>query len=77
MNNFEWLEKAKNRINTLPVGTTFEVKELFDSIEWGELSAKERQSFGRYFSSNYNDGQINNICRVDDGRRGPNKYIKE
>ena len=51
MNELEWLHKATDKINGLVVGTVFEVKELFDSLEWGELSAKERQGFGRYFST--------------------------
>ena len=77
MNELEWLHKATDIINGLVVGTVFEVKELFDSLEWGELSAKERQEFGRYFSTAYKNGQINNIHRVEDGKRKPNRYVKE
>ena len=49
MNYAEWLEKAKDEINKLEIGATFQISELFQSYEWNKLSAKERQSFGRYF----------------------------
>ena len=77
MNELEWLNKAIDKINGLDAGTVFEVKDLFDSIEWNELSAKERQGFGRYFSTDYKNGQIKNIHRVEDGKRKPNRYVKE
>ena len=77
MNELEWLHKANDRISGLDAGTVFEVKELFDSLEWGNLSAKERQGFGRYFSTAYKNGQINNIHRIEDVKRKPNRYVKE
>ena len=77
MNEVEWLRKAKEKIITLDTGTVFEVKDLFDSLEWGELSAKERQGFGRYFSLNCRNGQIDNIHRIEDNQRKPNRYVKE
>lgn len=76
MNELEWLHKANDRIGGLDAGTVFEVKELFDILEWGNLSAKERQGFGRYFPTAYKNGQINNIHRVEDGKRKPNRYVK-
>lgn len=77
MNEFEWLNKAKEKIAILASGTTFEVKDLFDSLEWANLSAKERQGFGKYFSITCKNGQINNIHRVEEGKRKPNRYVKE
>lgn len=77
MDEFEWLNKGKEKIATLSSGTTFEVKDLYDSLEWAELSAKERQGFGRYFSTAFKNGQINNIHRVEEGKRKPNRYVKE
>ena len=77
MNELEWLYQATDKITTLTSGTIFEVKELFDSLEWANLSAKERQGFGRYFSTAYKNGQINSIHRVEDGKRKPNRYVKE
>lgn len=77
MNEHEWLNNAKNKISVLPVGTIFEVKNLFDSLEWSKLSAKERQEFGRFFSTAYKNGQINNICLIKDTKRRPNRYVKE
>ncbi len=76
MNKHTWLEEAKNRIEKLPQGKVFEVKELFNGIEWNELNAKEKQSFGRFFSSAYNDGKLNNIERVENVNKGANRYRK-
>lgn len=77
MNYAEWLEKAKDEINKLKIGATFQISELFQSYEWNKLSAKERQSFGRYFSTAFNDGQIPMIIRFEPDKKGPNKYKKE
>ncbi|MCD7812332.1 MAG: single-stranded DNA-binding protein [Ruminococcus sp.] len=76
MNNHEWLDMACNKIKDLPTGTEFELKELFDGIIWNELTAKERQGFGRFFSTAYNDGKLSNIHHINKEKRGPNKYIK-
>ena len=76
MNKHEWLEEAVNRIDKLPHGKVFEIKELFNGIEWNELNAKEKQGFGRFFSSAYNDEKINNIERVNNHNKGANRYKK-
>ena len=65
MNYAEWLEKAKDEINKLEIGAIFQISELFQSYEWNKLSAKERQSFGRYFSTVFNDGQISMIISLN------------
>lgn len=77
MNYYDYLLKAKGKISELKSGTVFEVKDLYEPLEWKKLSTKEKQSFGRYFSSNFNDGQIPNIKRCLLEKKGANKYIKE
>lgn len=76
MNNAEWLEKAKTEIAKIEVGTVFRVNDLFQNLEWITLSAKERQGFGRYFSSAVSDGLIPTVCRFQPDKKGHNKYEK-
>ena len=76
MNYDEWLENALSKISTLQIGSVFEVKDLFDSIEWNKQEPKDKRFFGKYFSCKYNDGVIKGIERVDYDKKISNKYRK-
>jgi len=76
MNYDEWLENALSKISTLQIGSVFEVKDLFDSIEWNKQESKDKRFFGKYFSCKYNDGVIKGIERVDYDKKISNRYRK-
>lgn len=72
------LEEAINRANQQPVGTEFEVKDLFLlGAEWKDaLSAGEKTQLGRMFSNAFENKRIPNIIRIDVKKGKPNKYRK-
>nr|MBQ6242185.1 DUF1413 domain-containing protein [Lachnospiraceae bacterium] len=77
MNYNLWYAEAKKAIeNLISVGQVFEVKDLFRGSKWNELSSGEKKSFGRYFSSQYNDGYLPMIKRIDEGKTHHNRYQK-
>ncbi len=49
MNEHEWLNNAKNKISVLPVGTIFEVKNLFDSLEWTNYPLRNVKNLADFF----------------------------
>ena len=47
MNYAEWLEKAKDEINKLKIGATFQISELFQSYEWNKNGNLSEDTFRR------------------------------
>ena len=76
MNQHDWLEEGKKKIASYSCGQLFIVNDLFDSAKWKKLTVPERQSFGRLFRTNVDDGQIPGVRIVDPDKKGRNKYIK-
>lgn len=70
MDYTEWLEIAVDKIKTLPINTTFVLKDLFDGIKWGELDRGDKSSFGKYFKNAVIDNDIPNV--VYSGKAGNN-----
>lgn len=77
MDNNEWLEKAKNKIIELPVGIKFEVKELFEEVDWKTLSRGERVMFGKVFANEVREGKITDIIALERGKNNHSKYEKQ
>lgn len=72
-----WLEKAKRNIDTkLKVGKKFEVRDLFDGVEWNELSKGDRINFGKFFSNAVKEGKIPAIERIKRGDNNHARYVK-
>lgn len=76
MNTTEWLERAKSKIAELDSGITFEVKELYDEVDWKALTKGERIVFGKIFSNEVREGNIPNICAIERGKNNHSKYRK-
>ncbi len=73
----KWFDGALVVINhKLPVGRVFEAKHLFPAHEWEQLSAGEKKSFGRYFSSAVREERVPNVTHTEKGKAGQNRYIK-
>lgn len=78
MNHEEWITRAKNTIEQkLPVGASFELKQLFPGHEWEALSKSDRISLGIRFSKCINDGDLPNVTRFGNGKTRHNRYIKQ
>ncbi|MDE7363898.1 MAG: single-stranded DNA-binding protein [Ruminococcus sp.] len=77
MDNNEWIERAKGKIINLPIGTKFEVKELFEEIDWKALSRGERVMFGKIFANEVREGKISSIIALERGRNNHSKYEKQ
>ncbi len=71
-----WYAKALKTLSSLTSGDTFETKDLFKGTEWDTLTNGEKRSFGRYFSSKVNDGAIEDVIRIGEGKTHHNKYVK-
>lgn len=78
MNYEEWMERAKQTIDTeIQVGKKFEAKSLFPGHEWDLLSKGERSSFGKIFSNEVKEGRVPCVERCEEGKSHHNQYIKK
>lgn len=71
---YHWLKRAKVKISALQKGEVFELKSLFDVLEWNTLE-KNKSAFGRYFARKVREGEINNVEEMPP-RKGPARYKK-
>ena len=76
MDNDKWLTIAKNKIETLDVGKKFEVKDLFETVEWTKLTKGERIGFGRFFANEVKEGKIEEIEALERGKNNHSRYKK-
>ena len=77
MNNNEWLERAKNKIADLSIGTRFEVRNLFEEVDWNSLSRGDKITFGKLFTNEVREGNIPNIYPIERGKNNHSKYEKK
>lgn len=76
MDNAAWMARALSKIEGYGPNTSFEIKQLFDSVEWTTLPANDRRAFGRYFSNEYKDGRIPGIEKLPIGKDRRTHYRK-
>lgn len=76
MDTQAWLQRAEKAIEEVKVEQTFVVKDLFDGVEWSNLSKGDRQRFGKVFKNEVLEGTIPNLRYI--GKEGNNsaKYEK-
>ena len=72
-----WYTRAVKAVIKLEEGATFEVKDLFLGIKWNSLTAGEKKSFGRYFSSKVEDNALPEAVKAGENRSHHNKYIRQ
>ena len=72
----QWLAKALGEIEKLEPGAIFEVKSLFFPYEWDHLERKDKTAFGRYFSNEYKQGNIDGIEKLERGKNNHSRYQK-
>ena len=76
MENSVWMNKALIKISQAESGDIFVLKDLFEGIDWNSLSKGERQSFGRYFKNEVNDGRVAGVGYYGKAPNNSAKYIK-
>lgn len=77
MNLEYWMEKAKqNALIKVKNGEVFELKDLFDGVEWERLSKGDRIRFGKFFANAISERKIPEIKRVQKGANNHTRYIK-
>ena len=76
MDNKKWLEIAKAKIDKLPNGSLFELKELFAEVNWKKLSKGERITFGRFFANEVREGRLTKIVPLKRGKNNHSRYEK-
>lgn len=59
-----WIQQAIQKINDLPAGQVFMLKDLFDGIEWSTLQRGQRHHLGRMFKNEVNQGRICNVVII-------------
>ncbi len=77
MNVGYWMKKAESSIaNKVKVGQKFEVRKLFEDVEWEKLSKGDRIQFGRDFSNAVKEGRFPNVERIQKAENNHAQYIK-
>ena len=72
-----WMKKAKDRVTAkVKLGKKFELRDLFETVEWEELSKGERIQFGREFSNAVKEGQFPMIERIQKAQNNHTQYVK-
>lgn len=76
MDNKYWMGKAINKINSLEKGKVFLLKDLFDGVEWTELSVGDRLGFGRYFKNEVFENSIPYVRYIGKAQNNSALYRK-
>ena len=72
----ELLRQASARIQSLPVGTVFTAKSLFDAQLWKSMAVPQRQQFGRCLKNEVCDEKISDVQCLTLSKKGTTKYKK-
>ena len=70
------IAQAIATIHELTFGTIFTLKDLFEIDEWEHIAVGKRQTLGRYFRTQVDNGLIPHVFYFDN-RYGTNRYIKK
>lgn len=76
MDNSLWLNRAISKTAALGSGTEFCLKDLFDGVEWNDLTVGTRLGFGRYFKNEVLEGHIPNVVYIGKAQNNSAKYRK-
>lgn len=71
-----WMENAKRTIQSLSPRTEFEVKDLFQDVEWKTLSNGDRIKFGKDFKNEVTDGRISGVQYLGKKKNNHANYIR-
>lgn len=71
-----WIDEAIRKIETLPQGSTFLLKDLFDGVHWNTLQNGERRELGRQFKIKVNRKLVVNVEYQGKADNNSATYIK-
>lgn len=71
-----WMTNAIYKIGSLPAGTEFFLKDLFDGVEWQKMPKGDRLSFGKDFKKEVLGGLVPNTSYIGKADNNSAKYIK-
>lgn len=71
-----WINKAISKIGALPVGTEFTLRELFEGIEWNEMTSGEKKEFGRQFKAKVLRNLVPKVVHSGQAQNHSAKYKK-
>lgn len=72
-----WMCKAKESIDLkVKKGQKFELRSLFETVEWETLRKGERIQFGKDFANAVSEGHFPSIRRVERGANNHTLYVK-
>jgi len=72
----KWMKKAEIAVLKTEVSKKFEVKHLFQEIEWNTLSSGERRQFGRYFKNEVMEGRVAGAEFLEKAKNNHAMYIR-
>ncbi len=76
MDNSKWIAQAKNKIGETSANTEFFLKDLFDGVEWNNLTVGERLGFGRFFKGEVLEGNVPNVQYIGKAQNNSARYKK-
>ena len=69
-----WLREAIRCTSRQQQGKKFEVKELFTGTEWDNLTSGEKRQLGVLYSSEYREGRIPSVRKIDNNKQHHSMY---
>ena len=71
-----WMNNAKSKIEALPTGQIFVLKDLFCGTDWKTLKVGDRLSLGRNFKNAVLDKELLNVTYLGKADNNSAKYQK-
>ena len=76
MNYTLWMDNAKSKIEALPNGQTFVLRDLFCGTDWEALKVGDRLSFGKHFKNAVLEKGITNVTYLGRADNNSAQYQK-
>lgn len=73
----KWMEKSISTISKMEAGKKFVVKDLFEGIEWNDLSRGDKLYFGKHFKSQVIDDKVLRVKYIGKLGNNSSEYIIE
>lgn len=73
----EMLTIAIDRIDSMPRGTVFFAKDLFDTVKWKALERGDKLGYGRFFKNKVLLSQVEGVIYVGKADNNSAQYKKQ
>ena len=71
-----FMNKAISQTGAISKNTEFNLKDLFDGVEWGTMTKGDRQRLGKMFKNEVLEGNIPNIVYLGKSENNSALYMK-